>query len=40
MTTIEFADHGSTPFEKLIGHNIHILKKWNSLEKFFSRIQV
>jgi len=35
MTTIEFADHGSTPFEKLIGHNIHILKKWNSLEKTF-----
>lgn len=31
-TSIPLSDHGSTPFEKLIGHNPAILKKWNELE--------
>jgi alkylhydroperoxidase family enzyme len=35
MTTIEFSDHGSTPFEKLIGHNQEILRHWNRLEETF-----
>jgi len=35
MTTIEFSDHGSTPFEKLIGHNPEILHHWNRLEETF-----
>ncbi|MDV7696208.1 carboxymuconolactone decarboxylase family protein [Chryseobacterium soli] len=35
MTTIEFANNGNTPFEKLIGHNVQILEKWNSLEENF-----
>ncbi|MDP9959943.1 carboxymuconolactone decarboxylase family protein [Chryseobacterium lathyri] len=35
MTTIEFSDHGNTPFEKLIGHNTEILNHWNRLEETF-----
>ena len=35
MTTIEFSNHGNTPFEKLIGHNPEILAKWNNLEEVF-----
>lgn len=32
MTRIEFSDYGSSPFEKLIGHNKAILDKWIELE--------
>ena len=32
MTRIEFSDYGSSPFEKLIGHNKAILDKWTELE--------
>ena len=31
-TSIQLSDNGSTPFEKLIGHNSAILEKWNELE--------
>lgn len=33
MVRIEFSQKGNTPFEKLIGHNSEILKKWNELEE-------
>lgn len=33
MTRIKFSKNGNTPFEKLIGHNPEILKKWNELEE-------
>ncbi len=29
---IELSNNGSTPFEKLIGHNKDILENWNNLE--------
>ncbi len=32
MTTIKLSDYGSSPFEKLIGHNKIVLDKWNELE--------
>lgn len=32
MTNIKFSKNGSTPFEKLIGHNKEILKNWINLE--------
>ncbi len=32
MTRIKLSDHGSTPFEKLIGHNEKVLGKWIELE--------
>ena len=32
-TSIQFSKTGSTPFEKLIGHNPEILTKWNELER-------
>ncbi|WP_295201824.1 carboxymuconolactone decarboxylase family protein [uncultured Chryseobacterium sp.] len=35
MTGIEFSDNGSTAFEKLLGHNEHILDQWNKLEEAF-----
>ncbi|SOC81226.1 Alkylhydroperoxidase family enzyme, contains CxxC motif [Salinimicrobium sediminis] len=31
-TSIQLSEIGSTPFEKLIGHNSAILEKWNELE--------
>ncbi|MFD2518962.1 carboxymuconolactone decarboxylase family protein [Salinimicrobium flavum] len=31
-TSIQQSKNGSTPFEKLIGHNPAILEKWNELE--------
>lgn len=31
-TSIQLSENGSTPFEKLIGHNNAILEKWNELE--------
>lgn len=31
-TRIELSETGSTPFEKLIGHNPKVLEKWNALE--------
>lgn len=33
MTRIKFSENGNTAFEKLIGHNPEILKKWNALEE-------
>lgn len=33
MTNIEFSSKGSTPFEKLIGHNSDILDHWLKLEE-------
>lgn len=33
MTTIPFSANGTTPFEKLLGHNPSILNHWNSLEE-------
>lgn len=33
MTRIKCSENGTTAFEKLIGHNSEILKKWNELEK-------
>lgn len=32
MTRISFSDKGSTPFERLIGHNESILTNWLALE--------
>ncbi|EJL71865.1 carboxymuconolactone decarboxylase family protein [Chryseobacterium populi] len=32
MTRIKLSENGKTAFEKLIGHNTEILKKWNELE--------
>ncbi|MDF2931106.1 MAG: carboxymuconolactone decarboxylase family protein [Chryseobacterium sp.] len=32
MTRIKFSSNGKTPFERLIGHNINFLEKWNDLE--------
>jgi alkylhydroperoxidase family enzyme len=32
MTRIELSQFGSSPFEKLIGHNAEILSKWIELE--------
>ena len=32
MTRIKLSDYGSSPFEKLIGHNKNILDKWNEVE--------
>ncbi|MGB7841712.1 MAG: carboxymuconolactone decarboxylase family protein [Salinimicrobium sp.] len=31
-TSIPFSTTGNTPFEKLLGHNVEILQKWNELE--------
>ncbi|WP_313373932.1 carboxymuconolactone decarboxylase family protein [Chishuiella sp.] len=33
MKRINISDNGSTMFEKMIGHNNHILKKWNDLDE-------
>ncbi|MGI9649954.1 carboxymuconolactone decarboxylase family protein [Chryseobacterium arthrosphaerae] len=33
MTRIKFSNNGNTPFERLIGHNIDFLKRWNDLEE-------
>lgn len=33
MTTIPFSENGTTPFEKLIGHNTDLLNQWNILEE-------
>lgn len=33
MTTIAFSGNGTTPFEKLLGHNPEILTQWNALEE-------
>ncbi|CAM3169958.1 carboxymuconolactone decarboxylase family protein [Chryseobacterium flavum] len=33
MVRIKFLNNGSTPFERLIGHNTDFLKKWNDLEE-------
>lgn len=33
MTTIPFSGNGTTPFEKLLGHNPDILTQWNALEE-------
>ncbi len=33
MARINFSQTGSTPFQKLLGHNIQILKDWTSLEE-------
>ncbi|MGI9526710.1 MAG: carboxymuconolactone decarboxylase family protein [Weeksellaceae bacterium] len=33
MTRINLSQNGTTPFEKLIGHNAKILKKWNELDE-------
>lgn len=32
MTRIKLSEFGNSPFEKLIGHNVEILKKWIKLE--------
>jgi len=32
MTRIKLSDYGSSPFEKLIGHNKIVLDKWTELE--------
>ncbi|WP_425804656.1 carboxymuconolactone decarboxylase family protein [Desulfitobacterium sp. Sab5] len=39
MARIAFSEQGLTPFEKLLGHNNEILKKWISLEKCFFNTQ-
>lgn len=31
MTRIKLSENGNTPFEKLIGHNMEVLRKWNEL---------
>jgi alkylhydroperoxidase family enzyme len=33
MTRIKYSENGTTAFEKLIGHNPEILKKWCELEE-------
>lgn len=33
MTRLKFSENGTTAFEKLIGHNPEILKKWNELDE-------
>ncbi|MPS74986.1 MAG: carboxymuconolactone decarboxylase family protein [Chryseobacterium sp.] len=33
MVRIKFSNNGNTPFERLIGHNTDLLKKWNDLEE-------
>lgn len=33
MTRIKCSENGTTAFEKLIGHNFEILKKWNELDE-------
>jgi len=32
MARINFSNNGTTAFERLLGHNIHILNHWNALE--------
>ena len=33
MTLISYSNSGSTPFQKLLGHNVNIMEKWNSLSE-------
>lgn len=33
MTLISYSNNGSTPFQKLLGHNESIMEKWNSLSE-------
>lgn len=33
MTLISYSNIGFTPFQKLLGHNESIMKKWNSLSE-------
>jgi hypothetical protein len=35
IALIEISNEGDTPFEKLLGHNTHILDAWLNLEKTF-----
>lgn len=35
MSYIKLSKYGSTPFEKLMGHNQEILRKWGHLESAF-----
>jgi len=35
MSRITLSKNGLTPFKKLIGHNIEVLKGWVALEKAF-----
>lgn len=35
-TRIKFSQNGATPFAKLLGHNVDVLKSWNKLEAAFS----
>lgn len=37
MTRIKLSENGNTPFEKVIGHNMEILKKWKELDEIFWR---
>ena len=33
MTLISYSNNGSTPFQKLLGHNASVMEKWNSLSE-------
>lgn len=33
MTIISLSDHGETPFEKILGHNVDILQAWSHLHE-------
>lgn len=35
MAKITFSEEGFTPFEKLMGHNKNVMRKWSSLEECF-----